>query len=141
MSTMSINHLRQFMKAIMDLPSFERVTNKMNLISASPGKVVCDMKIEDEHTNANGTLHGGMTATLVDTISSAALLYTERGQLAVSVDMNITYMDTAKLGDSILITAQVLKQGQSLAFVTVDLINKDTKKIIAQGRHTMHLGI
>nr|XP_033790385.1 acyl-coenzyme A thioesterase 13 [Geotrypetes seraphini]XP_033790386.1 acyl-coenzyme A thioesterase 13 [Geotrypetes seraphini] len=140
MSTLSLNHLQQMMKAIVGLPGFDRVTNKVNFISASPGKVVCEMTVEEEHTNANGTLHGGMTATLVDFISTAALLYTERGAPGVSVDMNITYMNAAKLGESILITAQVLKQGRSLAFATVDLINKDTGKIIAQGRHTKHLG-
>lgn len=64
----------------------------MTLLSASPGKVVCEMKVDEEHTNRGGTLHGGMTATLVDVVSTAALLYTERGAPGVSVDMNITYV-------------------------------------------------
>ncbi|CAH2284492.1 Hypothetical predicted protein [Pelobates cultripes] len=98
------------------------------------------MKVEEEHTNRGGTLHGGLTATLVDVISTAALVHTERAAPGVSVDMNITYMNAAKIGDSILITAQVLKQGRSLAFATVDLTNKVTGKMIAQGRHTKHLG-
>lgn len=49
-------------------------------------------------------------------------------------------MNAAKIGEDVLITAQVLKQGRSLAFATVDLTNKATGKIIAQGRHTKHLG-
>ncbi|XP_062870565.1 acyl-coenzyme A thioesterase 13 isoform X2 [Trichomycterus rosablanca] len=113
---------------------------KVQLVSASPGKVVCEMKVEEEHTNRGGTLHGGLTATLVDVISTTALLYTERGAPGVSVDMNITYMNAAKVGEDILITAQVLKQGRSLGFTTVDLTNKATGKLIAQGRHTKHLG-
>lgn len=48
------------------------------------------MKVEEEHTNRGGTLHGGLTATLVDVVSTAALLYTERAVPGVSVDMNIT---------------------------------------------------
>lgn len=63
---------------------------QMKLQSATPGKVVCEMKIEEEHTNRGGTLHGGLTATLVDVVSTAALLYTERAAPGVSVDMNIT---------------------------------------------------
>lgn len=63
---------------------------QVELVSASPGKVVCQMKVEEEHTNRGGTLHGGLTATLVDVISTAALMYTERGAPGVSVDMNIT---------------------------------------------------
>ncbi|XP_066481006.1 acyl-coenzyme A thioesterase 13 isoform X1 [Tiliqua scincoides] len=113
---------------------------QMTLLSASPGKVVCEMKVEEEHTNRGGTLHGGLTATLVDVVSTAALLYTERGAPGVSVDMNITYMSAAKIGEEILITAEILKQGRSLAFASVDLTNKATGKLIAQGRHTKFLG-
>lgn len=64
--------------------------NKVNVVSASPGKVVCEMRVEEEHTNRFGTLHGGMTATLVDVISTAAIMYSDRGLPGVSVDMNIT---------------------------------------------------
>ncbi len=49
------------------------------------------------------------------------------------------YMNAAKIED-VLITAQVLKQGRTLAFATVDLTNKANGKLIAQGRHTKHLG-
>uniref|UniRef100_A0A096N647 Acyl-coenzyme A thioesterase 13 n=1 Tax=Papio anubis TaxID=9555 RepID=A0A096N647_PAPAN len=112
----------------------------VTLVSAAPGKVICEMKVEEEHTNTIGTLHGGLTATLVDNISTMALLCTERGAPGVSVDMNITYMSPAKLGEDIVITAHVLKQGKTLAFASVDLTNKVTGKLIAQGRHTKHLG-
>lgn len=50
------------------------------------------------------------------------------------------YMNAAKMGEDVLITAQVLKQGRTLVFATVDLTNKATGKLIAQGRHTKHLG-
>ncbi|XP_063306564.1 acyl-coenzyme A thioesterase 13 [Pelobates fuscus] len=140
MSSLCTNTLRMVMKTMIDSPGFDRVLQKVELVSASPGKVVCELKVEEEHTNRGGTLHGGLTATLVDVISTAALVHTERAAPGVSVDMNITYMNAAKIGDSILITAQVLKQGRSLAFATVDLTNKVTGKMIAQGRHTKHLG-
>uniref|UniRef100_A0A2I3HBK3 Acyl-coenzyme A thioesterase 13 n=1 Tax=Nomascus leucogenys TaxID=61853 RepID=A0A2I3HBK3_NOMLE len=116
------------------------MVRKITLVSAAPGKVICEMKVEEEHTNAIGTLHGGLTATLVDNVSTMALLCTERGAPGVSVDMNITYMSPAKLGEDIVITAHVLKQGKTLAFTSVDLTNKATGKLIAQGRHTKHLG-
>ncbi|XP_030644753.1 acyl-coenzyme A thioesterase 13 [Chanos chanos] len=140
MVSLSLNSLKQVMRAMIDSSGFDRVLRKVELVSASPGKVVCQMKVEEEHTNRGGTLHGGLTATLVDVISTTALLYTERGAPGVSVDMNITYMSAAKLGEDVLITAQVLKQGRTLAFATVDLTNKTTGKLIAQGRHTKHLG-
>ncbi|KAK9957427.1 hypothetical protein ABG768_011674 [Culter alburnus] len=140
MVSLSLNSLKQIMKAVVDSPGFDRVLSKVEILSASPGKVVCEMKVEEEHTNRGGTLHGGLTATLVDMISTTAIMYSERGAPGVSVDMNITYMNAAKIGEDILITAQVLKQGRTLAFATVDLTNKANGKLIAQGRHTKHLG-
>ncbi|CAL8397218.1 unnamed protein product [Gadus morhua 'NCC'] len=140
MASLTLNSLKQIMKSIADTPGFDRVISKVNVLSASPGKVVCEMKVEEEHTNHGGTLHGGLTATLVDIISTTAIMYSERGSPGVSVDMNITYMNAAKIGEDVLITAQVLKQGKTLAFASVDLINKSTGKVIAQGRHTKHLG-
>lgn len=63
---------------------------QVDILSASPGKVVCEMRVEEEHTNRGGTLHGGLTATLVDVVSTMAIMYSERGAPGVSVDMNIT---------------------------------------------------
>ncbi|KAJ3609559.1 hypothetical protein NHX12_024079 [Muraenolepis orangiensis] len=140
MASLTLNSLKQLMKTIGDSPGFDRVTSKLNVLAASPGKVVCEMKVEEEHTNRGGTLHGGLTATLIDIISTTAIMYSERGSPGVSVDMNITYMNAANIGDDVLITAQVLKQGRTLAFATVDVVNKSTGKFIAQGRHTKHLG-
>lgn len=65
--------------------------SQVDVLSATPGKVVCEMRVEEEHTNRGGTLHGGLTATLVDVISTMAIMYTERGAPGVSVDMNITW--------------------------------------------------
>lgn len=49
-------------------------------------------------------------------------------------------MSPAKIGEVVVITAQILKQGRTLAFASVDLTNKTTGKLVAQGRHTKHLG-
>ncbi|XP_006134060.1 acyl-coenzyme A thioesterase 13 isoform X1 [Pelodiscus sinensis] len=140
MSSRTVHSFREIMQSLLSSPNFDRVLSKMTVLSATPGKVVCEMKVEEEHTNRAGTLHGGLTATLVDVVSTAALLYTERGMPGVSVDMNITYMSAAKLGEEILITAQILKQGRNLAFANVDVTNKGTGKLLAQGRHTKYLG-
>lgn len=140
MGSVPLNTMKQILKNVVNNPGFDRVLNKVNILSAVPGKMVCEMQVGEEHTNRMGTLHGGMTATLVDVISTMAIMNSDRGVPGVSVDMNITYLNAAKVGEDVLITAQVLKQGKSLAFATVDLTSKATGKLLAQGRHTKHLG-
>ena len=48
--------------------------------------------MSEEHTNLGGTLHGGMTATMVDTISTFALLTTEPYKPGVSVDLSVSWV-------------------------------------------------
>ncbi|XP_059579503.1 acyl-coenzyme A thioesterase 13-like [Alligator mississippiensis] len=108
---------------------------QIKVLSATPGKIVCEMKVEQDFISEHGVMHGGLTATLIDVVSTAALMNSEKGVLGLSTDMNITYISAAKLGE-LLITAQILKQGKNMAFTSVDLTNKATGKLIAQGRHT-----
>lgn len=58
-------------------------------MSAGGGKCVAEMKVENKHQNGAGTLHGGFTATLVDCISTYALMTQGSGVPGVSVNMNI----------------------------------------------------
>jgi len=66
-------------------------------------------KVEEEHTNKGGTLHGGLSATLVDTISTLALTLPDGQNFSygVSVNMDLSYMKAAKLGEEVLIEAKI----------------------------------
>ena len=44
------------------------------------------------------------------------------------------------MGEDIVIESSLLKQGKSLAFLMVDIKRKEDDKLIAQGRHTKHIG-
>ncbi len=58
-------------------------------MSGGAGKLVCEMKVEEEHQNRGGSLHGGMTATLVDAVSTLALM-SNGAPPGVSVDLNVS---------------------------------------------------
>ena len=57
--------------------------------SASHGNCVCELTVDESHVNRGGGLHGGFTATLVDNISTAAIMTTGCAP-GVSVDMNVS---------------------------------------------------
>ena len=54
------------------------------------GKCVCEMKIEETHVNVNRVLHGGLIASLIDGVSTAALYNTKIRKTGVSVNMQIS---------------------------------------------------
>ena len=95
---------------------------------------------------ATGTLHGGMTATLVDQLSTLALksAYEDPAgpplpSQTSSVELSVSYLAAVKVGDDILIQANTIKRGRTLAFLSVDITNKSTGKIVATGKHTKYL--
>lgn len=64
---------------------------KVEVVSASAGKCSCEVTLDEFHLNRGGALHGGFTATLVDGVSTIAIMCAEKPP-GVSVDMNITYV-------------------------------------------------
>lgn len=50
------------------------------------------------------------------------------------------YIKAAKIGEDILISANTLKAGRTLAFLSVDITNKETGAMIAAGKHTKFIG-
>ncbi|KAK5649997.1 hypothetical protein RI129_001026 [Pyrocoelia pectoralis] len=114
---------------------------KLNITKAENGVCIAELKVEKEHTNGMGGLHGGCIATIVDSLTSYAL-FTHKaaeGVLSVSVDIHVSYLKGAKCGDEILIKAEAIKCGKSVGFTECILTNKATGDIIAKGSHTKYL--
>ena len=87
-------------------------------------------------TLSGGTLHGGLSATIIDSISTLALTSDQNFSYGVSVNMDISYIKAAKLGEEVLIEAKVLKRGKTLAFLDCELRNKATGDLLVKGSHT-----
>lgn len=51
-----------------------------------------------------------------------------------------SYLRPAKEGDTIIIDAQAVKTGKSLAYLECELRNKATGKLIAKGSQTKFIG-
>ena len=87
-----------------------------------------------------GTLHGGFSAHIVDNMSTLALATVqEEFRPGVSVDMNLTYLKPAKVGEEIIIEARALKAGKTMAFLECEIRNKD-EALLVKGSHTKFIG-
>ncbi|XP_073159472.1 uncharacterized protein [Henckelia pumila] len=103
------------------------------------GLVLCSFVVPPRLLNTGNSLHGGATAALVDIVGSAALFTVGLPYSGVSVEINVSYLDGAFVGEEIEIESKVLRAGKSIAVVSVEFRNKKTGKVIAQGRHTKYL--
>lgn len=121
-----------------DRPTLEGLREARADAAAGTFRAVLD--VTPRVANRFGTLHGGCIATLVDVIGTAALV--TKTQLAgVSVEINVSYMGSAKLGEEVEVVAKVLKVGSSLATVQVDLRTTRSGRAVAQGRHTKFVAL
>jgi len=131
----------QFNNFLKDCKGFDRVLEKVKVVKAENGNCVAELKVEDDHTNIMKRLHGGLSATLVDSITSFALLTYEKcaGIHSVSVDLHLTYVKGAPVGEEIIIHARTLKTGKTLAYLECEIKNKATGELLVKGSQTKFL--
>jgi acyl-coenzyme A thioesterase 13 len=107
-------------------------------VTVEAGRITCVLPVTPSVENRYSTLHGGCIATLVDVLSTAALV-TVSDSSGISLDLNVSYMTAAKDGDSVAIDARVLKVGKSTALLEAELRSVQTGALVAKGRHTKFL--
>ncbi|KAJ0976831.1 hypothetical protein J5N97_012305 [Dioscorea zingiberensis] len=112
----------------------------LRIDAIEPGRVLCSMTVPPRLLNTGNFLHGGATASLVDVMGSAAILSAGTATTSgVSLEISISYLDSAFAHEEIEIEGKVLRAGKAVAVATVEIRKKKTGKLIAQARHTKYL--
>ncbi|MEL4358358.1 MULTISPECIES: PaaI family thioesterase [unclassified Luteococcus] len=91
----------------------------------------------DWAANANGGVHGGLIATLVDsTMGEAVREAVDDDATVVTVQMTVTYLNGAEPGDELEARAEVLKTSKALALVSAEVTRVADGRDIAQAQAT-----
>ncbi|XP_022227320.2 acyl-coenzyme A thioesterase 13 [Drosophila obscura] len=117
---------------------FESHLKKVKIIGGGDGTCQAELKVDSEHVNPFDGLHGGYIVTLVDMITTYALM-SKPCHPGVSVDINVNYLNGAGLGDEVLIEANICKIGKYLAFIDCTLRHKKDNTLIAKGSHMKYV--
>lgn len=124
-------------------PLYGHLFSKIEVVEANPKCVLCHLHLESIHVNSLGGLHGSVSCTLIDFIGGLAIACSDnRDRTGVSVDMHISFIGSAKVGDNIEIEGCVSKVGGSLAFTeaTIRKIEQGKQRgegsLVATGSHT-----
>ncbi|GIL44579.1 hypothetical protein Vafri_2108 [Volvox africanus] len=122
-------------------PTFDHTALQgLRVVEVAEGRIVCEMPVSERVQNRYGTLHGGAAATLVDTISTAALL-TRSPHSGVSVHLAVTYLAPMPGGEEVVVDARITRVGRQLASLEVQLRRKTTGQLVATGTHTKFLQV
>ncbi|WP_449433490.1 PaaI family thioesterase [Pseudomonas putida] len=91
-------------------------------ITYSSEECVAEMPVLDFQFNTQGTLHGGVIATILD-ISMGHLVNRHVGP-AATLDLGIQYLKASNSG-RVTATASFLRKGRTICFVHSELKNED----------------
>ncbi|KAF9152530.1 hypothetical protein BG015_005131 [Linnemannia schmuckeri] len=133
-----LNHCKKVWTNFLSAGGFDmQALAGLKLVSASKGKILCELQVEKQHLNRLGGCHGGLLSTIVDIGGSLAIAAEDMHATGVSTDLNISFVSGAKIGDKLSIDSRCDKIGGTLAYTTVEIRVDD--KIVALGRHTKYV--
>jgi len=104
------------------------------------GSIEGELFLEEHHKQSQGFMHGGLTATLADTVAGyAAVSLIPINCQVVTVELKVSYLNPG-LGSKIMARGWVLKQGKKLNFCEAEVfsIKEDGEPLlIAKASATM----
>ncbi len=107
----------------------------MRLMDMKDGEATINLTVREEVKQPHGLLHGGATATLIDTaMAFAVITKLTREEKASTVDLNVHYLRPVKSGE-IKCIAKIVKAGKRLFTVSAEVFN-DENKIVATALST-----
>lgn len=116
-----------------DLPFSQLIG--MRLIDIRYGEAEIGIEMRDELRQPGGILHGGVTATLIDTaMAFAALSMLEPGERTSTVDLTVHYLRPLVSGHFVC-RAKTVRAGKRIFTMSAEVVN-DEKKLIATALST-----
>lgn len=101
----------------------------MELVELKVGTAVLRLKVRDELRQPHGLLHGGATASVIDTAMAFAVVsMLGEGEKASTVDLTVHYLRPVVKGE-IVCTAKIVRGGKRLLTVSAEVVNTENKLI------------
>ncbi|EMD66776.1 hypothetical protein GGP41_008169 [Bipolaris sorokiniana] len=126
-------------------PIYQFLLSDLKLVYAAKGVVRARLPLTNNHVNTYGSIHGSVSATIVDAFGGLAIVcWDSRSKTGVSTDIHVSYLSGAKDGDTIEIEGRASKVGGTLAFTSVTiwkLVDGKPGPVVAKGSHTKFIKI
>lgn len=105
---------------------FARVLG-IELDAIERGRAVVSLRLRDELKQNNGIIHGGVTASLIDTAAAFVILtQLEADQTTTTVDLTIHYLRPLTSGQATA-HARIIRGGRRLIIAAVDVFDEAEK--------------
>jgi len=99
----------------------------MEMVDLSYGEAVLKLKMRDDLRQPHGVLHGGATASIIDTaMAFAVITCLDADEKATTVDLTVHYLRPVSTGE-IVCTAKVVRAGKRILTVSAECVNAEGK--------------
>lgn len=96
----------------------------LELESLEPGHVVFSMKVKERHKQMHGVVHGGVLATLADTVAAIAAYTTlPKGAHIATVELKINYLEAVPEG-RLKAEGRVLRTGRNFVVAECEIFKE-----------------
>jgi acyl-coenzyme A thioesterase PaaI-like protein len=96
---------------------FEDLAGQFYFKIGDGGRPVCAFRAERKHMNGGGFMHGGCVMTFADFSLFVIARDAIEGSSTVTATFNCELVGTARVGDLVECTGEVVKAGKSMVFV------------------------
>lgn len=93
------------------------------------GHLVADFTVRNEMSNPAGVLHGGAATAILDELIGVMVFSLGREYAFTSVNLAIDFLNSARLGDVVTATAEVIREGRNIIHCEGRLVSTDGKLI------------
>jgi acyl-CoA thioesterase len=97
------------------------------VLEVSPGYAKVAITVEDKHLNAAEVCHGGVLFSLSDL--AFALASNSHGYLALALEVSMSFLRVARLGERVAAKAREEYLGRRTGFYIITVTNQEGKKI------------
>jgi acyl-CoA thioesterase len=97
---------------------------------------VMEVEVSDAHRNYYGGAHGGLIATLVDTVAFFPRPLIPSGTLLTTTGINVAYVRPAAVGDRLRARSELLHLGRRTASLSVK-VTDGRDRLVAHGTVTL----
>jgi uncharacterized protein (TIGR00369 family) len=111
---------------------FHRWLNPV-LARIDAGDVLLHYPLRDEMFNPMNTLHGGVTAGIVDDAVGVALFSLGKKNFHSTIQNNIDYLAPVLRQEFIQVRAVIIKNGKSMVHGRCEIFDMEGKKLLATG--------
>jgi uncharacterized protein (TIGR00369 family) len=132
-----IDYLRAMIARELPPPPMARLM-QFDLVDVEPGKVVVTCEPDASMYNPNGTIHGGLVCTVLDSVAGLALHSTlPAGKGYTSIEIKVNYLKPVRLDAGPLsATGTVVKSGARVGF-TEGVVTDASGKVVATATGTL----